>query len=191
MVLIHDFNSAIRGWYVSMHSLRNKIAVTVVPYNDTYAPSIAAELFEGVPTDVVVKQRAELLSPGPEEIWSVCAVIDERVVGVCTGVRKRWYGERHRIEMVQVVVDEKYQRLGIARLMMQNIAEHFLSRKVEYVQISVESSNEQAIIAYEKIGFEKFGVLVRGLKHDESYSDEVMMVTGLHRLLGKEYDQKD
>ncbi|MGY5875685.1 MAG: GNAT family N-acetyltransferase [Candidatus Thorarchaeota archaeon] len=166
-----------------MYTLRNGLLMDIVPYIESHASSIAINLFDGLEVNIVIQQRAELLAPGPDEIWSVCAVIEEQVVGICTGVRKRWFGERHRIEMVQVVVHDKHQGVGIARLMMGNIAKHFLNRGVELVQISVEATNEQAITAYERIGFREFGVLTRGLKHNDEYSDEIMMVTDIQGLL--------
>ncbi|MFX1483163.1 MAG: GNAT family N-acetyltransferase [Promethearchaeota archaeon] len=152
-----------------------KDTIDVVEYSKANAKSIAEDLFEGVPEDIVRSQREELLKPGPEEVFSVCAVSGTRVVGVCTGVRMRWFGSRHRIEIVQVVVDKEFRRKGITRLMMKMIAEHFAALGVEIVQISVEAGNETAVAAYEHIGFQRFGILRDGIKHDSNYSDEIMM----------------
>ncbi|MBN2228107.1 MAG: GNAT family N-acetyltransferase [Candidatus Thorarchaeota archaeon] len=149
--------------------------IHVVPYSREHAKSISENLFEGVPEEVVLSQRAELLSPGPEEVFSVCAIHENEVIGVCTGVRMRWAGSRHRIEMVQVVVNENFRGRGVARLMMQRISEHFSSLEIEIVQISAESTNTRAITAYERIGFRRFGVLKEGIKHDGQYADEIMM----------------
>ncbi len=157
--------------------------IKIQEYKKEHAKSIAEHLFEGVPEEIVRSQREELLRPGPEEVFSVCAVADTLVVGVCTGVRIRWYGSRHRIEMVQVVVHEEFRGRGIALSMMQKIAEHFAPQGVELVQISVESGNKTAIIAYEKIGFERFGILKDGIKHDGKYSDEILMVMPIEEAL--------
>ncbi len=157
--------------------------ITVEAYTEAHAKSIAEHLFGDVPEGVIREQRKELLMPGPDEVYSVCAISVTKVVGVCTGVRMRWFGSRHRIEMVQVVVDEKYRRKGIANQMMRKIAEHFTTRGIEIVQISVESENDVAIKAYEKIGFTQFGVLKDGIKYEDKYTDEIMMAAPIEIFL--------
>ena len=170
---------------MSVKQSMSKVAIEIEEYSEKHAKSIAEHLFEGVPEDVVRGQREELLGPGPEEVFSVCAVSGSQVVGVCTGVRMRWYGSRHRIEMVQVVVSEEFRGQGVARLMMMRIAEHFVSFGVEIVQISAESRNEPAIAAYEHIGFKRFGTLKDGMCHEGVYSDEVLMAIPIETLLNK------
>jgi hypothetical protein len=85
---------------VDCEQLVTRDDIQVVAYSYEYAKSISEHLFEGVPEEVVCSQREDLLKPGPEEVFSVCAVLGPRVIGVCTGVRMRWAGARHRIEMV-------------------------------------------------------------------------------------------
>ncbi|MDF1537287.1 MAG: GNAT family protein [Candidatus Thorarchaeota archaeon] len=155
--------------------LRNGTTVEIKPYDDSFADSLAGNLFQGVSVETIIQQRADLLASGPEEVYSVCVIFNSEVVGVCTGVRKRWFGERHRIEMVQVVVKDDFHGQGIARLMMTEIAKHFKKYEVEIVQISAESTNAIAIAAYERIGFVRYGILKNGLRHGGTYSDEIMM----------------
>jgi len=157
--------------------------IDVVEYAEIHAKSIAESLFEGVTEDVVRSQRTELLKLGPEEVFSVCALSGNRVVGICTGVRMRWYGSKHRIEMVQVVVTNNFRGQGIARLMMKRITEHFAPLGVEIIQISASSSNKRAIAAYERIGFNRYGVLKNGINHDGKYSDEILMAAPITVLL--------
>ena len=138
-----------------------------------------------MPVDVVLSQREELLGPGPEEVFSVCALHGSDVVGVCTGVRMTWAESRHRIEMVQVVVREGSRRRGVAREMMQLVSEHFSTRGVEIVQVSAEHTDKEAIAAYQRLGFHQFGLLREGLKFDSNYSDEVMLAAPIRKMLGK------
>ncbi|MHA1637916.1 MAG: GNAT family N-acetyltransferase [Candidatus Thorarchaeota archaeon] len=133
---------------------------------------------------MIIQQRNDLLAPGPEEVYSVSSLYENRVIGVCTGVRKRWYGERHRIELVQVVVKDGFHRRGIARYMMKEIAKHFSKYSIEIIQISVEDANENAVSAYMKIGFVRFGTLEKGLKYENKYSDEVLLSMKIEDLLG-------
>jgi RimJ/RimL family protein N-acetyltransferase len=157
--------------------------IQVIEYSRKHAKSISEHLFEGVPEEIVEKQREELLRSGPEEVFSVCALHHGDVVGVCTGVRMRWAGSRHRIEMVQVVVRDEFRGRGIAREMMRLIARHFSTRDVEIIQISTEARNTDALAAYEKIGFQRFGVLRDGIKHDNQRNDEIMMAAPIAAIL--------
>ena len=153
------------------YELKDGSRIRIEPYENRHAESIANDLFGGMSTKEVRQGRDGLIAPGPDEVLSICALSESKVVGVCTGVRKRWMGERHRIEMVQVVVAETFQRLGIARFMMKAIAMHFAERGIEIVQVSTEGSNEKAIASYERIGFREFGVLNRGLRNGNRYAD--------------------
>jgi ribosomal protein S18 acetylase RimI-like enzyme len=157
--------------------------IQVVAYSTQHANSIAEHLFESVPEEVVRTQREDLLKPGPDDVFSVCALYESRVIGVCTGVRMRWAGSRHRIEMVQVVVSEQFRGRGVARKMMQSIAAHFSQRGVEIIQISTEAGNTDALAAYERIGFQRFGVLRDGIKHESQHSDEIMMAASIAAML--------
>ena len=171
--------------YLTIYQLRNDLLVEILDYNESHAISISKNLFNGLDSDVIVQQRIELLSPGPEEVFSVSSLSDGQVIGVCTGVRKRWYGERHRIEIVQAVVKDDFHGLGIARYMMKEIAEHFSNYGVEILQISTESNNERALAAYERIGFERFGVLEKGLRFENIYSDEILLAINIEDLLSR------
>lgn len=157
--------------------------IRVEPYSNEHARSISENLFEGVSEEVIRTQREELLKPGPEEVFSVCAMKGSIVIGVCTGVRMKWAGSRHRIEMVQVVVHKSFRGKGIARNMMQSIASHFSTRGIEIIQISAEAGNAGALGAYERIGFERIGTLRNGLKYDNEYSDEVIMAAPITAIL--------
>ena len=170
---------------MSVKQSMSRESVKIEEYSERHAKSISEHLFKGVPDDVIRSQREELLRPGPEEVFSVCAVSGSQVVGVCTGVRMRWYGSRHRIEMVQVVVSEEFRGQGVARLMMKRISEHFALRGVEIIQISAEARNKIAIAAYEHIGFKRFGTLKDGICHDGEHSDEILMALPIDDLLDK------
>ena len=175
-------------WLLDMsqkaHSPKAETALVLVcPYNEKHAVSIGRDLFKGLDPKVVSEGRKSLLAGGPDEAHSVCALHCDRVVGVCTGVRKIWLGERHRIEIVQVVVDDEFQRRGIVHDMMREVASHFLTRGIDIVQISAEATNTRAVKAYEGIGFKRYGLLKNGLKFDDQYHDEIMLSIPLQEIL--------
>lgn len=168
---------------MTSYTLQNGRVVDIVPFETVHATSLSNYLFEGVSLEVIVQQREELLGPGIEEVYSVCAILNSDVIGVCTGVRRRWLGARHRIELVQVVVHDEYRGLGIARHMMTNIARHFKDYGVEILEISVASDNSSAFLAYCKIGFKQAGILRDGLKYDGKYKDEILLSIPISELL--------
>ncbi len=161
--------------HMTSYTLQNGIIVDIVPFEVTHATSLSNYLFQGVSIETIIQQRNELLAPGPEEVYSICAVLNSKVVGVCTGVRRRWLGARHRIELVQVVVHDEFRGLGLAGHMMRDIALHFRALGVEILEISVASDNCDAFLAYFKIGFKQVGILRDGLKYDGQYTDEILL----------------
>ncbi|MFW9849026.1 MAG: GNAT family N-acetyltransferase [Candidatus Thorarchaeota archaeon] len=163
--------------------LRNGKTIQIVEYNDSFADSMALDLFVGVSKEKIIQEREYLLAPGPEEAYSVCALSESIVIGVCTGIRKQWFGERHRIEMVQVVINEQFRKLGLARHMMKVIARHFRNYGIEIVEIGVQSDNEEAFQAYTRIGFKKYGVFQNGLKFGDEYYDDILLSMTLSDLL--------
>lgn len=170
---------------MTFYTLRNDFVIEIQAYCNSHAESISNDLFEGVDITLIIQQRNDLLAPGPEEVHSVSCLYENGVVGVCTGVRKQWYGERHRIELVQVVVKSGFHKIGIAKYMMKEIANHFSKCGIEMVQISAEAANINAISAYEKLGFARFGTLEKGLKFDNKYSDEILLTMKIEDLLAK------
>ncbi|MFW9932314.1 MAG: GNAT family N-acetyltransferase [Candidatus Thorarchaeota archaeon] len=181
--LFFILTSFLESGCITNYILPNGKSLELKVYDDTLAGSMSRNLFQGISIETIVKQREDLLAPGREEVYSICALVENLVVGVCTGVRGRWFGERHRIEFVQAVVHEGFRSLGIARLMMKEIASHFKAYGVEIAEISVESDNHDAFLAYTKIGFIQYGILRSGLKYDDAYSDEILLAMPLSELL--------
>lgn len=161
----------------------NNDRIRTVEYSERLAKRIAQHLLTGVPPEVVHGQRVTLLAPGPDEVYSVCSLSNQVVVGICTGVRMKWHASRHRIELVQLVVHPDFQRRGIARQMIRAISEHFEERGAEILQVSADGGNQAAIEAYRRMGFVEFGRLQNGLKYDDRHADEVMMAAGVDAML--------
>ncbi len=164
-------------------TLRNGTQIRIVHYRPEHAASIADTLFEDVPVDVIRQQREELLAPGEDEVISITALDGERAVGVCIGIRNRWYGERHRVGLLQIVVHEDYRGHGVARAMIGGVVRHFAQRGVELLTVDVEGENSVARTAYRRIGFVEYGELPKGLKFDGRYSTQVLMAVQITDLL--------
>jgi RimJ/RimL family protein N-acetyltransferase len=63
---------------------------------------------------------------------------------------------------------------GVARRLVKTTIE-FARDRVERIQLSVVSDNEQARQLYERLGFLVHGIEKKALKQDGRYYDEVLM----------------
>jgi ribosomal protein S18 acetylase RimI-like enzyme len=66
----------------------------------------------------------------------------------------------------------------VGRRLVETIIE-FARQRLELVQLSVVSENEQARRLYERLGFLEYGLELRALKQDGRYYDEVLMAKNL------------
>ena len=70
------------------------------------------------------------------------------------------------------------RKAGVGRRLVETIIE-FARQRVELVQLSVVSENEQARRLYERLGFVEYGIEKNALKQDGRYYDEVLMAKDL------------
>lgn len=76
-----------------------------------------------------------------------------KVVGIC-GLRNI-AGEG---EITNVVTNQNYRRMGIARTLLQKVLSDGAKLGIEAFTLEVRSTNQPAITLYEKLGFESVGV---------------------------------
>jgi ribosomal protein S18 acetylase RimI-like enzyme len=67
---------------------------------------------------------------------------------------------------------------GVGRRLVETIVE-FARQRVELIQLSVVSDNEQVRRLYERLGFLEYGIEKKALKQDGRYYDEVLMARDL------------
>jgi ribosomal protein S18 acetylase RimI-like enzyme len=70
------------------------------------------------------------------------------------------------------------RKAGVGRRLVETIIE-FARQRVELIQLSVVSDNEQARRLYERLGFVEYGIEKKALKQDDRYYDEVLMAKDL------------
>ncbi len=61
-------------------------------------------------------------------------------------------------DILDIAVDENYQRMGVAKKLMEFSAEFCLQKGIECQLLEVRKSNYKAIALYEKCGFEQISV---------------------------------
>jgi ribosomal protein S18 acetylase RimI-like enzyme len=86
--------------------------------------------------------------------------------------------EAHKGLLVGMYVRPSARKSGVGRRLVETIIE-FARQRVELVQLSVVSENEQAQRLYKGLGFLEYGLELRALKQDGRYYDEVLMAKDL------------
>jgi ribosomal protein S18 acetylase RimI-like enzyme len=92
---------------------------------------------------------------------------------ICEGQK-----EVHKGLLVGMYVRPSARKAGVGRRLVETIVE-FARHRVELVQLSVVSENEQARRLYERLGFVEYGLEKNALKQDSRYCDEVLMAKDL------------
>lgn len=105
------------------------------------------------------------------------AFVGDKVIGNTSIMR---FGEqikfRHRGSLAIALVKE-YWNSGLGTIMMKEVLSYAKEAGFEQVELGVYEDNERAIHLYEKIGFEKCGIIPRAFKlKDDTYRDEVQMI---------------
>jgi ribosomal protein S18 acetylase RimI-like enzyme len=80
----------------------------------------------------------------------------------------------HIIQTTSLIVDKKHRRKGIGIGLMQYTISK-LPKTITIITLAVDSKNKKAINLYKKIGFEKYGLLKKGSKINNTFVDNYLM----------------
>lgn len=133
---------------------------------------------------MTVEQEAAFIERANEEKNGLMlgAFIGEEIIGLCNA-RPVAPNDRycHRAEM-GIMVAKKHWGKGADGAMMRALIDAMLKTDVEMIGLDVVSTNERAIALYQKFGFERYGLLERGMKYrDGSYGDLILMKLDLNK----------
>ena len=103
---------------------------------------------------------------------------DSELVGIAGLLIREGRKEAHKGLLVGMYVRPSARKAGVGRRLVETIIE-FARQRVELIQLSVVSDNEQARRLYERLGFLEYGLEKRALKQDGHYYDEVLMAKDL------------
>jgi RimJ/RimL family protein N-acetyltransferase len=99
-------------------------------------------------------------------------------VGVAGLLRHKGRKEQHKTYLWGMYVRAAWRHAGVGRRLIQTLIDHARS-EVELIQLAVVDNNDQARRLYASLGFVEYGVERKSLKHDDQYSDEVLMAKDL------------
>lgn len=63
---------------------------------------------------------------------------------------------RSSVYVEQIAISNRFQRHGIAKLLLERVSQHAKQQGISIVQLDVWSKNEVAYLAFEKLGFKTY-----------------------------------
>jgi ribosomal protein S18 acetylase RimI-like enzyme len=103
---------------------------------------------------------------------------DSELVGIAGLLIREGQKEAHKGLLVGMYVRPSARKAGVGRRLVETVVE-LARQRVELIQLSVVSENEQARRLYEGLGFLEYGIEKKALKQDRRYYDEVLMAKDL------------
>ncbi|MBD6956372.1 MAG: GNAT family N-acetyltransferase [Thermoplasmatales archaeon] len=108
-----------------------------------------------------------------KERVALVAFHNSLVVGFCDLKRKK-FKEKH-VGEIGISVRKGYRREGIGRKLMEETIKLGKRIGIKLVILRVFKANKNAISLYKKLGFKKYGLLPKGIKHKGKYVDIIEM----------------
>ena len=99
---------------------------------------------------------------------------NSQLIGTASFTVSSGLKDSHKGLLRAMYVRPTHRRSGAGRLLVQAVIE-LAHQKVEQVQLSVVSTNRPALRLYESLGFRQYGLEKNALKHNGTYSDEILM----------------
>lgn len=97
------------------------------------------------------------------------------IVGMAGIVFNKLKNVKHAAKLSEFYVEPKSRGRGISNKLMNSILNEAKSKKIEKIQLFVNTESNSAIKLYEKHGFKRVGFLAKELKVDDQYIDEYLM----------------
>jgi ribosomal protein S18 acetylase RimI-like enzyme len=101
------------------------------------------------------------------------ALHNSLVVGWCSLKRKKF--KQKYVGEIGISVRKGYREEGIGRKLMEEVIKLGKRIGIRLVILEVFKINKPAISLYKELGFKKYGLLPKGIKHREKYFDIVEM----------------
>jgi len=137
------------------------VPVTIRPaaHSDIMALTALLQILFSIEEDFVFnttlqRQGLELMI-GNEQCCVMVADVNGQAVGMCSGQVTISTAEGGPALLVEdVIIQEEYRRLGIGRLLMQEVAEWGRSKGVLRLQLLADSNNDPALKFYKRLDWQ-------------------------------------
>jgi ribosomal protein S18 acetylase RimI-like enzyme len=99
---------------------------------------------------------------------------NSQLIGTASFTQLSGLKDSHKGLLRAMYVRPTARRSGAGRQLVQAIIDH-ARPKVEQLQLAVVSTNQPALRLYRSLGFRQYGLEKNALKHNGTYSDEILM----------------
>jgi ribosomal protein S18 acetylase RimI-like enzyme len=106
---------------------------------------------------------------------------NSELIGTASFTQLSGLKDSHKGWLCAMYVRPTHRRSGAGRQLVQAIIDH-ARPKVEQVQLAVVSTNQAAPRLYHSLGFQQYGLEKNALKHNNQYSDEILMALDLTKM---------
>ncbi len=97
-----------------------------------------------------------------------------KIVGLATLTQEIGAKFSHKAHLSSVFIEPAFQQKGIASVLLRTVIQ-YSQQHVEQILLTVANDNKPALILYEKLGFQSYGVELKALKDKDGYIDEILM----------------
>ncbi|MFV5514430.1 GNAT family N-acetyltransferase [Acinetobacter gerneri] len=97
-----------------------------------------------------------------------------KIVGIATLTQEIGAKFSHKAHLSSVFIEPAFQQKGIASVLLRTVIQ-YSQQHVEQILLTVANDNKPALILYEKLGFQSYGVELKALKDKDGYIDEILM----------------
>jgi ribosomal protein S18 acetylase RimI-like enzyme len=112
-----------------------------------------------------------------EHFFTFGAFAETKLIGVVTLILETKTKIKHRAHIVAMYVDPEKRNSGIGRaLLSATIKKAKEIEEIEQIYLTVTSSNDPAKKLYQSLGFKTYGIDRKGLKIENTYFDDELMV---------------
>ena len=99
---------------------------------------------------------------------------NSELIGTASFTQLSGQKDSHKGWLRAMYVRPAARRSGAGRQLVQAIIDH-ARQKIEQLQLTVVSTNQPALRLYQSFGFQQYGLEKNALKHNNQYSDEILM----------------
>ena len=99
---------------------------------------------------------------------------NSHLIGTASFTQLSGLKDSHKGLLRAMYVRPTHRRSGVGRQLVQAVIET-ARQKIEQVQLAVVSDNQPALRLYQSFGFRQYGLEKNALKHNGTYSDEILM----------------
>jgi len=99
---------------------------------------------------------------------------NSQLIGTASFTQLSGLKDSHKGWLRAMYVRPTHRRSGAGRLLVEAVIHH-ARQKVEQIQLAVVSTNQPALRLYQSLGFQQYGLEKNALKHQGTYSDEILM----------------